>query len=51
MNRGKQICVVVAVVLSIAAILLAILGTMSPQTAIVLLGVGLLVTSAATLQK
>jgi low temperature requirement protein LtrA len=51
MSRGKQICVAVAVVLSIASILLAILSTVSPQTTIVLLGVGLLVTSAGVLQK
>lgn len=51
MSRGKQICVAAAVVLSIASILLAILSTVSPQTTIVLLGVGLLVTSAAVLQK
>jgi hypothetical protein len=51
MSRGKQMCVAVAVVLSIASILLTILSTVSPQTTIVLLGVGLLVTSAAILQK
>ena len=49
MSRGKQTCVAVAVVLSIASILLAILSTVSPQTTIVLLGVGLLITSAAVL--
>jgi len=51
MSRGKQICVTVAVVLSIASILLAILTIVSPETTIVLLGVGLLVISAAILQK
>ncbi len=51
MSRAKQICVTVAVLLSIASILLAILSTVSADTLIVLLGVGLLVLSAAILQK
>jgi hypothetical protein len=51
MSKGKGICVAVAVVLSIVSILLAILSTVSPETTIVLLGVGLLVLSAAVLQK
>jgi hypothetical protein len=51
MSRTKQICVMVAVLLSIASILLAILSTISADTLIVLLGVGLLVLSAAILQK
>jgi hypothetical protein len=51
MSRIKQICVVVAVVLSIASIVLAIFNTVSLETTIVLLGVGLLVLSAAIIQK
>jgi hypothetical protein len=51
MSRGKGICVGVAVVLSIMSILLAILSTVSRQTTIVLLGVGLLVLSAGVLQE
>ena len=51
MNRGKGICVAVAVVLGIVSILLAILSTVSAQTTIVLLGVALLVLSAGVLQK
>jgi hypothetical protein len=51
MNRGKGICIAVAVVLSIVSILLAILSTVSAQTTIVLLGVALLVLSAGVLQK
>jgi hypothetical protein len=51
MNRGKGICIAVAIVLSIVSILLAILSTVSAQTTIVLLGVALLVLSAGVLQK
>lgn len=51
MSRTKQICVMVAVVLSIASIVLAIFRTVSAETTIVFLGVGLLVISAAILQK
>jgi 1,4-dihydroxy-2-naphthoate octaprenyltransferase len=51
MSMGKQVCVMVAVVLSIVSIVLAILGTVSAQTSIVFLGIGLLVISAAILQK
>ena len=51
MSRGKGICVAVAVVLSIASILLAILSTVSAETTTVLLGVALLVLSAGVLQK
>ena len=51
MSRAKQMCVAVAVVLSITSIILVILSTVSAETNIVLLGVGLLVLSAAILQK
>jgi len=51
MSKGKGICVAVAVVLSIVSILLAILSTVSSETTIVPLGVGLLVLSAAVLQQ
>jgi hypothetical protein len=51
MSRSKQICVVVAVLLSIASILLAVLNKVSAETTIILLGVGLLVLSAGVLQK
>jgi len=51
MSRGKQLCVTIAVVISIASIVMAILNTVSTTTTIVLLGVGLLVLSAAILQK
>jgi hypothetical protein len=51
MSRTKQICVAVAVILSIASIVLAILRTVSAETTIVFLGIGLLVISAAILQK
>lgn len=51
MSRPKQILISVAVVMSIASIILAILSTVSPETTIVLLGIGLLVISAAALQK
>ena len=51
MSRAKQICVAVAVVLSIVSILLAVLSTVSADTIFVLLGVGLLVLSAGVIQK
>jgi 1,4-dihydroxy-2-naphthoate octaprenyltransferase len=51
MSRTKQICVSTAVVLSIASIVLAILRTVSAETTIVFLGIGLLVICAAILQK
>jgi hypothetical protein len=51
MSRTKQICVAIAVVMSIASTVLAILRTVSPETTIVFLGIALLVISAAILQK
>jgi hypothetical protein len=51
MSRPKLILIAVAVVMSIASIMLAILSTVSPETTIVFLGIGLLVISAALLQK
>lgn len=51
MSRIKQICVAVVVILSIASIVLAIFRTVSAETTIVFLGVGLLVMCAAVLQK
>ncbi len=51
MSRAKQICVAIAVILGIASIVMAILNTVSLTTVVVLLGVGLLVLSAAVLQR
>lgn len=51
MSRAKQICVTVAVILSIASIVLAILRTVPAETTITFLGIALLVLSAAILQK
>ena len=51
MRRPKNIMVAMAVVMSVVSIILAILRTVSPETTIVFLGVGLLVLSAAVIQK
>ncbi len=51
MRTSKNLLITVSVILSIAAIVLAFLKTVSAETSVVFLGVGVLVLAAAALQK
>ena len=51
MVNPKRVLAFIAAVISVAAILLSIFDTVSPQTGIVFLGISLLVLSAAVLQR
>ena len=46
MNKPKNILVLIAAVITVVSIVLAILSTVSAETSIILLGVGVLVLSA-----